>query len=101
MTRKLNPLLLCELREDACWSQEELAVAAGVSARTVQRLEKGHGASLETIKAVASALAVDASELTRRPQRVGYTAAFQVACLERLVAHIASLWRDTMNAEPP
>ena len=41
------------------WSQEELALAAGVSVRTVQRLENGARPSLETRRALAAALDVE------------------------------------------
>jgi len=35
-------------REERSWSQDHLAEAAGVSLRTVQRVENGDGASRET-----------------------------------------------------
>lgn len=50
-------------REDRCWSQEHLADAAGVSLRTVQRLEKGDSVSRDTIRALAAAFDVDAASL--------------------------------------
>ncbi|MBO9712745.1 helix-turn-helix transcriptional regulator [Sphingomonas sp.] len=54
------------LREAKAWTQEHLAEAAGVSVRTVQRLEAGKGFASETALAVAAALDVDVRELTRR-----------------------------------
>lgn len=47
------------LREARAWTQEHLADAAGVSLRTVQRLEAGQGFASETALAVAAALNVD------------------------------------------
>lgn len=47
-----------QLREGRAWSQEHLAQCAGVSLRTVQRVEAEGGASHETILALASALEV-------------------------------------------
>ena len=44
------------LREHRAWTQEHLAAAAGVDARTIQRAEQGRGISAETLLAVASAL---------------------------------------------
>ncbi|CUW37865.1 conserved protein of unknown function [Magnetospirillum sp. XM-1] len=44
-----------ELRLQRAWSQEQLAEIAGISARTVQRLEQGQAAALETLKALAAA----------------------------------------------
>lgn len=51
------------LREARAWTQEHLADAAGVSLRTVQRLEAGQGFASETALAVAAALNVDVKEL--------------------------------------
>jgi transcriptional regulator with XRE-family HTH domain len=45
------------------WSQEQFAQIAGTTTRTIQRIEAWQGASLETVKAVASALDCDFREL--------------------------------------
>lgn len=45
------------------WSQEQLADFSGLSVRTVQRLERGHSAGLESLKCIAVALEVDVSAL--------------------------------------
>jgi predicted ATPase/class 3 adenylate cyclase len=50
-------------RTRRCWSQEHLALAAGVNVRTVQRAEEGKGISMETMLAVAAALDVSVGEL--------------------------------------
>lgn len=55
---KISGALVREMRERKGWSQEQLAAVAGVSARTIQRVEQLGSASLETRMAVASALAV-------------------------------------------
>lgn len=47
------------------WSQEQLATIAGLSTRTVQRIENGHAAGLETVKSLASAFETDVETLTR------------------------------------
>ena len=44
------------LRLEKGWSQEQLATIAGLSTRTVQRIENGEQASLETLTAIAAAL---------------------------------------------
>lgn len=44
------------------WSQEQLAELAGVSIRTIQRIERGQAPSLETRNALASVFEVDISE---------------------------------------
>ena len=46
------------LRLHRAWSQEQLAEISGLSSRTVQRLEQGGKASLETLKALAAAFDV-------------------------------------------
>lgn len=51
------------LREARAWTQEHLADAAGVSLRTIQRLETGAGFASETALAVAAALEVDVRTL--------------------------------------
>jgi len=48
-------------REERCWTQEHLAGTAGISLRTVQRIENGEPASRETILALAAAFDVDVS----------------------------------------
>jgi transcriptional regulator with XRE-family HTH domain len=51
------------LREARSWTQQHLADAAGLSLRTVQRLEAMHSGSAETLLAVAAALDVDVRTL--------------------------------------
>lgn len=47
------------LRETRSWTQEQLAEAARLNPRTVQRAEAAQGASHETVLAIAGALDVD------------------------------------------
>lgn len=51
------------LREARAWTQAHLADAAGVSLRTIQRLETVHSSSPETLLALAAALDVDVRTL--------------------------------------
>ncbi len=51
------------LRDQRAWTQEELAAAAAISVRTVQRAEEGT-LSADTLKAVANALGVSAEKLS-------------------------------------
>jgi uncharacterized glyoxalase superfamily protein PhnB/DNA-binding XRE family transcriptional regulator len=55
---------LRRLREQKAWTQEHLAMAAGVSLRTVQRAEED-SMSAETLTAIAGALDMAVEELTR------------------------------------
>lgn len=50
-------------REERCWSQEHLSKAAGVSMRTIQRIENGDPAARETVMALAAAFGVDVAAL--------------------------------------
>lgn len=52
-----------KLRLDRGWSQEDLAEISGVSVRTIQRLENGGRASLETLKCLAAVFESELSEL--------------------------------------
>lgn len=54
----LNPAGIRKLREAKSWTQEHLATAAGLSIRTVQRMELEGLASSESRLAVAAALGV-------------------------------------------
>jgi transcriptional regulator with XRE-family HTH domain len=49
---------IAALRQDRGWTQERLAAESGVGLRTVQRMEAGHDASLETLSLIAEALHV-------------------------------------------
>ncbi len=51
-----------KLRLQRGWSQEQLALLSGVSARTIQRIERGQSASVDSLKAIAAAFGVDFSE---------------------------------------
>lgn len=64
MDMKLNAERIRTLREQRAWSQEHLATVAGLSTRTLQRIESGAAASKETCLALAAALEVPVGELT-------------------------------------
>jgi transcriptional regulator with XRE-family HTH domain len=50
-------------REKRAWSQEQLGMAAGLSLRTIQRVETTGAGSLETLKSLAAVFSIDVSEL--------------------------------------
>ncbi len=58
-------MLVRKLRLDRGWSQEVLAEISGVSVRTIQRIERGGNASLETLGALAAAFDVDIATLSQ------------------------------------
>jgi len=53
-----------DLRQARSWAQAQLAEIAGVSLRTVQRLERDGHCSPETLLAIAAAFEIDVQELT-------------------------------------
>ncbi len=57
-------MIVKRLRKTKNWSQEQLAQLTGLSLRTVQRVEAGNKASLETLKSLASVFEVKLSKLT-------------------------------------
>lgn len=59
----MNQTRIIELRQARGWTQERLANASGVGLRTVQRLEAGQDASLETLTLVAEALQMPVRDL--------------------------------------
>jgi len=68
MKRSVNAALVKRLRAEKGWSQDELAIAADVSTRTVQRIESEGSGSVSTVKSIASALEVDMHNLEEKPR---------------------------------
>jgi len=58
-------MIVKKLRAKKQWSQEHLALLSGLSVRTIQRVESGKSASVETLKALASVFEVDINKLTK------------------------------------
>ena len=54
-------MILKELRLSKHLSQEQLSQISGLNVRTIQRIESGSNASLESQKCLAAALEVDIS----------------------------------------
>ena len=63
MTMKINRNLVLSLRKERSWSQDELAIAAGLNLRTVQRIENSGSASLQSRKALAAAFNIEIGDL--------------------------------------
>ncbi|MCP4071054.1 MAG: helix-turn-helix domain-containing protein [Hyphomicrobiales bacterium] len=58
-------MIIRKLRVDKGFSQEQLADMAGVSTRTLQRIERGANASPETLKCLAAVLETDFTSLRK------------------------------------
>jgi len=55
-------------RLDRGWSQEQLAKISGLSVRTVQRIEQGQKAGLESLKCLAASFDTNISELIKEDE---------------------------------
>lgn len=75
---KLDDKKIQQLRLQHCWSQEELAVTAGLSIRTIQRVEKNGNASLETSKALAAVFELTPAQLQQQSNIEHITFAFLI-----------------------
>jgi transcriptional regulator with XRE-family HTH domain len=56
-------MLVQKLRLQRGWSQEQLAELSGLSVRTIQRIERGNAASVESLKALGAVFEIDFSKL--------------------------------------
>ncbi len=57
--------MIKKLRLSKGWSQEQLARFSGLSVRTIQRIERGHNAGLESLKCLAAVFELDVSDLQK------------------------------------
>ena len=60
-------MIIRKLRLDKGWSQEQLAEISGVSTRTIQRIERGKTASLESLKCLAAVFETEVTDLREDP----------------------------------
>jgi len=56
-------MIVRKLRLQRGWTQEQLAEMAGLSVRSIQRIERGQNFSLESLKCLAAVFEVDLSAL--------------------------------------
>lgn len=57
-------MIVKRLRKKNGWSQDQLATLSGLSLRTIQRVEAGHPASVETINSLSSTFETDITKFT-------------------------------------
>lgn len=60
---KIDSNKIKQLRIAKNWSQEQLSEACGLSLRTIQRLENGGNASIESVRALSTVFDIDPTEL--------------------------------------
>ncbi len=58
-------MIVRKLRLNKGWSQEQLANLCNLSIRTIQRIERGHKPSLESLTSLAAVFEIDVSDLTQ------------------------------------
>ena len=57
-----------KMRLDRHWSQEQLADMSGLSIRTIQRIENGENAGLETLKSLASVFETNITDSDKKEE---------------------------------
>lgn len=60
-------MIIRKLRLQRGWSQEQLSQLSGLSIRTIQRLEQGQKAGLESLKSLAAVFEIQVSDLQMEP----------------------------------
>lgn len=60
-------MLVQKLRLHKGWSQQQLSDLSGLSVRTIQRIERGHSASTESLKSLAAVFEIDFSNFLEEP----------------------------------
>ena len=84
-------MLIQKLRLQRGWSQEQLAELSGLSVRTIQRIERGHAASVESLKSSGAVFEIDFSAL-KEPNMNEAAASQGVSADEALaLAHVRKL----------
>ena len=86
-----------QLRAHRAWTQEHLAEAAGLTARTVQRAEKGQSLTPETLTAIAGAFDVSVDDL--RVDAAAVIAAHIGVSKEELTDERVQAWLDQQRKE--
>ena len=57
-----------KLRLERHWSQDQLAEMSGLSVRTIQRIENGENAGLESLKSLASVFEINISDSDKKEE---------------------------------
>ncbi|CAM1371716.1 helix-turn-helix domain-containing protein [Tenacibaculum xiamenense] len=67
-TSKTNLRDIKKMRLERHWSQEQLAAMSGLSIRTIQRIENGENAGLESLKSLAAVFETDIKDSNKRDE---------------------------------
>lgn len=93
----MNPNPIKTLRLSRAWSQEQLAELSSLSVRTVQRIENGERASLDTLGAIAAAFGVNVTELMTEDNEQslsGESLELRIQGAQRQVRQESHFWRS-------
>ena len=82
-------------RERLAWTQEQLAAAAEVSVRTVQRAEEGHPIGAESLQSIAAALDVGVELLKTNLEDPAFQEAMRRAQSRFVFIHLRPIARAT------
>lgn len=95
----MNKNSVRERRLARAWSQEQLAELASLNVRTIQRIENGGQASLDTLGAIAAAFGVTVAELTQEATPPGQDDALdkRVEAARARLARESAFWRQLVT----
>lgn len=86
-------MLIQKLRLKQGWSQQQLADASGLSVRTIQRIEAGNPASMESLKCLAAVFEVDVTTLNPEETMAAATETLESKQEEEAFAYVRKLRR--------
>ncbi|MFB4340284.1 helix-turn-helix domain-containing protein [Pantoea sp. CS_6] len=87
-----------EYRLARAWSQEQLAEMAGLSTRTIQRIENGDPPSLETLSALAAVFEINVTDLTDAPANNGEALDSYISDARQQLAAESRFYRSLFSA---
>ena len=64
----INVREIKEMRLERHWSQDQLAEMSGLSIRTIQRIENGENAGLESLKALAAVFEINIADSDKKKE---------------------------------
>ncbi|GAA6205707.1 MULTISPECIES: 2TM domain-containing protein [Thalassotalea] len=93
-------MIVRKLRLKHGWSQEQLSQFSGLSIRTIQRIERGQNAGLESLKSLAAVFDIPLSELqegnTMTPTKTEQLSDHEIEVIEH-VKDIKSFYTHLIN----
>ncbi len=88
MEMELNIDKLKQLRESKAWSQSHLAEVAGISLRTIQRVEKNGIASPESVKAICGSYGIEARDILKNETEQNITESAPLSAIKLKISRL-------------